>query len=224
VKTVVTLLGLIVTALMFAVVATADVRLFPNQFLQYQGAGNHFWTARLGDSPHDANSRALRIRVGDPNAGEYVAAFSRRSVRLVSDASAQRNLSFEFHESTHVGAGAPRISIEFQNGDIAYLSAFYCNHPMAVTGDTWGRADFTRFRSNCSIFVTGLTGGQYSADGARSAWRVYTDANPDQVVEQRYFVADEAGTYLIDRLSLGANIMYTHSSQRGKWCSTEASC
>ena len=123
-----------------------------------------------------------------------------------------------------MGAGAPRISVEFQNGDIAYLSAFYCNHPMAATGNTWARADFTRFHDNCSFFVTGATGGQYSAEAGKSAWRVYTDAHPDQVVEQAYLVGDETGVYRIDRLSLGAGVMYTSGNRVGKRCTTEASC
>ena len=183
-----------------------------------------FGTALGGDSSFDSNTRALRMNVGDPNAGKYVVAYSKRSLDIAKDATAVGNLSFEFKTTSYMGAGAPRISVEFQNGDIAYLSAFYCNHPMAVTGNAWARADFTRFTGNCSFFVSGETGGQYSADGSKSAWRVYTDAHPDQVVEQAYLVGDETGVYRIDRLSLGAGVMYTASNRVGKRCTTEASC
>ena len=211
-----------------AFVATAAAASLPaNQSLRYQGAGGHVWNRIGGDSSHDSDAHALRMKVGDPGAGEYVVAFSKRSLNIARDAEAVTNLSFEFKEMTHVGAGAPRISVEFQNGDVAYLSASYCNHPMAVTGNEWGRADFTRFTGNCSFFVSGETAGptgQYVADGSRSAWRVYTDAHPDQIVEQAYLVADESGGYRIDRLSLGAGVMYTSGDRVGKWCTTEASC
>jgi hypothetical protein len=214
-----------VAVVALASVATATAASLPTgQFLRYSGAGEHAWNTSGGDSPNDTNAKSLRLIVGDPSAGEYVAAYSKRSSDIATDANAVKNLSFEFKESAHVGAGAPRISVQFQNGDVAYLSAFYCNQPMAVTGDKWGRADFTRFMSDCSFFVTGDTAGQYAADGSRSAWQVYTDAHPDQIVEQAYLVADETGGYHIDRLSLGAGVMYTSGNQVGKLCTTEASC
>jgi hypothetical protein len=206
-----------------AVIGSAAASLPASQALRYGGAGVHSWT-RTGDSPQDANTRALRLKVGE---GEWVSAKSNRSMNIATEAEQVRNLSFEFKESTHVGAGAPRISVQFQNGDVAYLSASYCNHQLAVSGGTWGRADFTRFANNCTIWVTGETAGpsgSYSADGTRSAWQVYTDANPGQIVEQAYLVADEPGTYRIDRLSLGAGVMYTAGGRVGKVCTTEASC
>jgi len=210
-----------------AFAATAGARLPDNQTLLFEGAGSYSWNTRGGDSPHDGNARALRLKVGDPSAGEYVAAYSKRSLRIRQDAEAVQNLSFEFRTDRHVGAGAPRISVEFQNGDVAYLSAFYCNHPMAVTGNVWGRADFTRFHNNCAFYVLGATsngGLPYEADGTRTAWEVYTDANPDQIVERAYLVADETGNYRIDLLSLGAGVMYTAGNHRGRLCPTEASC
>ncbi len=214
-----------VAALTLVATASADVLLPANQTLQFKGKGGHLWNSLGGDSSNDSNTRALRMNVGDPSAGKYVVAYSNRSIDIAKDASAVGNLSFEFKKATsYMGAGAPRISVEFQNGDVAYLSAFYCNHPMAVTGNVWARADFTRFTGNCSFFVSGETGGQYSADGSKSAWRVYTDAHPDQVVEQAYLVGDETGVYRIDRLSLGAGVMYTSSNRVGKRCTTEASC
>jgi hypothetical protein len=212
---------------MLTIVGIAQAKLAPNQALKFQGAGTHQWNMRGGDSPHDHNNRALWVHVGDPAAGEYIAAYSDRSLSIAKDAEAVQNLSFEFREDRHVGAGAPRISVEFQNGDVAYLSAFYCNHSMAITGGVWGRADFTRFHNNCSFYVLGETGNgglPYEADGARTAWEVYTDAHPDQIVEQAYLVADEAGNYRIDRLSLGAGVMYTGGNRRGRTCETEASC
>lgn len=206
-----------VAALTVVATAAADVSLTAKQHLRYGGGGNHAWNRSGGDSPYDSNTRALRMNVGDPSAGDYVFAYSRRSLNIATDAEAVTNLSFEYKQTAYLGAGAPRISVEFQNGDVAYLSASYCNHSI---GD-WGRADFTRFKTNCSIWVAGV---QYAADGTRSAWRVYTDAHPDQIVEEAYLVADESGGYRIDRLSLGAGVMYTSGNGVGKRCTREASC
>ena len=206
-----------VSALAFAASALASA-LPANQALQFQGAGSHVWNVKGGDSPHDTNTKALRLHVGDPSTGGYVVAYSKRSIHIATDAEAVKNLSFEFKATGYVGAGSPRISVEFQNGDVAYLSASYCNHTI---GSDWSRADFTRFKTDCSIWVAGV---QYEADGTRSAWRVYTDANPDQVVEQAYLVGDETGTTRIDRLSLGAGVMYTNGNKVGTFCPTEAAC
>ena len=202
-----------------AVIGSAAAASLPsNQVLRYEGGGTHVWNKNGGDSPQDANARALRLHVGDPNAGEYVSAYSNRSLHIAKDAEAMTNLSFEFKASSHVGAGAPRISVEFQNDEAAFLSAAYCNHSI---GDDWARADFTRFVTDCSILVSGV---QYAADGTRSAWQVYTDAHPDQIVKRAYLVADENGNYRIDRLSLGAGVMYVKGNKAGAFCPTEASC
>jgi len=205
-----------------AVIGSAAAASLPsNQVLRYEGGGSHVWNLNGGDSPQDANARALRLHVGDPYAGEYTSAYSKRSLHIAKDAEAMTNLSFEVKESTHVGNGAPRISVEFQNDDVAYLSAYFCNHAI---GDGWARADFTRFVTDCSFFVSGDTAGQYTADGTRSAWKVYTDAHPDQIVKRAYLVADETGGYRIDRLSLGAGVMYTNGNTVGRLCPTEHSC
>jgi hypothetical protein len=204
-----------------AVIGSAAAASLPSsQVLRYEGGGAHNWN-RFGDSPLDSNTRALRLNVGNPDAGDYVAAYSNRSLHIATDAEAVTNLSFDFKRTAYVGAGAPRISVAFENGHVGFLSASYCDHPLASSGDVWGRADFTRFKNNCSIFVAGV---QYDADGSRSAWSVYTDAHPDQIVSRAYLVADESGNYRIDRLSLGAGVMYVSGDRVGKLCTTEASC
>ena len=207
-----------------AVIGSAAAALPSNQALSYQGGGSHVWNNDGGDSPLDANAKSLRLHVGDPAAGEYVAVYSQRSLHINKDAESVKNLSLDFKASMHVGAGAPRISVEFQNGDIAYLSAFYSNHSI---GDGWARADFTRFKSDSSFYVYSKATGsldQYAADGTRSAWQVYTDAHPDQIVTQAYLVADESGNYRIDRLSLGAGVMYGNGNKVATLCPTEATC
>ena len=72
--------------------------------------------------------------------------------------------------------------------------------------------------------MSGATAGQYAADGTRSAWEVYTDAHPDQIVKRAYIVADESGTYRLDRIALGAGVMYGNGNTVGTLCPTECSC
>ncbi len=198
------------------------------------------------DSPNDPNHKRIRAFVpADETQGCSVAnqvycyalAFSRASLNLDRAAGNVSNLSFEFAEETGggtVGAGAPRISVEFQNGDIAYLSARYCNAPLASSGNTWGRADFTGATSDCLFYTFGadsatndLSGtphdGVYEADGTMSAWAVYASMNPSAVVTQTYLVTDEPGTYFIDRLSMGSGKMY-NGPRSVVSCSTESSC
>ena len=148
-----------VAALALVATASADVLLPANQTLQFNGAGGHLWNSAGGDSSFDSNTRALRMNVGDPSAGKYVVAYSKRSLDIAKDAATVGNLSFEFKTTSYMGAGAPRISVEFQNGDVAYLSAFYCNHPMAVTGNAWARADFTRFTRQLLLLRLGRDRG-----------------------------------------------------------------
>lgn len=52
------------------------------------------------------------------------------------------NLSFEF-QSNQTAGGAPRLSLIFQNGDVGFMAANRCDQPLAITGGTWSRADWT---------------------------------------------------------------------------------
>lgn len=184
-----------------AIIASASASIAPaNQKLTFEGPGVHVWHDGA-DSPRDKDSRALFLHV---ETGEYVAAYSAKSLHINKSAESVRGLSFAFQTSKHVGAGAPRISVKFGDGTYGFLSANYCNHPIA--GSDWSRASFTGMVNNCSIWVNGT---EYAADGTRTAMQVYADANPGQVVKQAFFVADEEGDYRIDQLRLGAGIVYT---------------
>ena len=217
-------LALIIAALACLVLASsaaADVRVGPRFQYLYEGGGSHNWTNRLGDSPSDANAKALRARVS----GNYLAFYTKNSLVIRKDVDAVSNLSFDFAEDRHVGAGSPRISVEFQNGDIGYLAAGACNHTLANTGGGWGRADFTRFKTNCTMYVyDGVTNTPYPAGAGMSAWDVYSTANPAAVVEKAYVVLDEPGRYLLDHISIGDGVMHTRADRWGKACPTEASC
>jgi hypothetical protein len=228
----ITLGAALVAALILSAVtsASADVKVGPQHQLRTQVGTRGLDTAtwmRGPDSPNDSNSRRLHAVVGhDPEPSDtqysFLAFFSRASENIGKALPNVRNLSFEFSESDHVGAGAPRISVLLAGGDVLFLSAFYCNHPLASTGGAWGRADFTRFVTNCAFFDS--SGVEYSADGTHTAWQVYAQSHPDADVTQTFVVLDEEGTYNLDRISLGAGDMYTNGFRSAKHCTTESSC
>jgi hypothetical protein len=213
-----------------AAAASADVKVGARHQLRTQVGTRSLDTAvwnKGSDSPNDTNSRRLHAVVGhDEDTSDtrysFLAFFSRASEDIGRSVAGMRNLSFEFSEDGHVGAGAPRISVLLAGGDVLYLSAFYCNHPLTSSGNTWGRADFTRFVTNCSFFDS--NGVQYSADGTDTAWQVYADEHPDADVTQTFVVLDEEGTYNLDRISLGAGDMYQTAFGLAKHCTTESSC
>jgi hypothetical protein len=221
-------IAVIAGAVMLAVpaIASAEVSLSKAQVLRHQicySTGTTFtgWTAAEGDSPLDTNSKAYVFDVAPGGCGLL---YSRKAsvTGLNTTVGNVHNLSFDFKESAHLGAGAPRISVQFANGDIGYLAASYCNQPLAVSGGTWGRADFTGSTlSNsapCELQVTGTTGGNYDSTTTQSAWDVYAAAHPSQVVSTTYLVGDEEGHYVIDRLTLGAGFMYDKSNTVGVSC------
>jgi len=180
------------------------------------GTASIQWAVVSEDSPNDVNSKALLVNV--PADGSYAAAYTAKSVNINKKVDKVHNLSFEFANgpSYHTGAGAPRISVQFANGDVAYLSGYYCNQVLAVSGGDWSRADFTGAKSTdqgpCAFYVTGTTAGPgglpYSNTPTMSAWDVYAAAHPEQVVIAAYMVFDEAGSYIIDRISFGTGFMY----------------
>lgn len=197
------------------------------------------WVTTSKDSPTDANHRALKL-VLKPNAPgcsdenlqacSYGRAFSTASSTkrmLVGD---QRNLSWEYAAANPVTA-SERMNVFFSNGDVAFLDSSLCNKPIASSGGTWLRSDFTGFKTGCSFSVAGETAGVYAADGTHSAWAVYAAAWPDQVVTIRHLLVDSGAapatgtsTYYFDRISLGAGKMYTRAANRAVSCPTEAFC
>jgi hypothetical protein len=129
------------------------------------------------------------------------------------------NLSWEYAASNPVTA-SERMNVFFSNGDVAFLDSSLCNKPIASSGGTWLRADFTGFTSGCSFSVVGETAGTYSATGTESAWHAYATQWPDQVVTIRHLLVDSGAApvegkarYLFDRISLSVGKMYTHGDQ-----------
>lgn len=192
-----------------------------NQLRLENGGASVAWRAG-SDSRFDQNTRRLHANVP---AGSYFALYTTRSVTMTRPLLNVQNLSFEYTESTHVGAGAPRISLLLDDGTVLYLSAFYCNQAIGQTGGAgpvWGRADFTRSLNNCSIFDS--AGAEYSADGSRTALEVYDAAHPGAVVSESFLVADEEGKYNLDRISLGTGRMYVRSYHSAVRCLSEGAC
>jgi hypothetical protein len=222
--------GILVLALMLAVAATAAAErtVGKQQRLRTEigtrGLDRARWT-HGSDSPGDGNHRRLHAVVGhDEDTTDtqysYLSFYSRASLKLNEPGDEVTNLSFEFKEDGHVGAGAPRISVEVDNGDVLYPAGFYCNHP--TRNLAWGRADFTAFTSDCIIWDN--HGIQYAADGTSTAWDVYLAAHPEAQVDRAYVVLDEEGTYNLDKINLGAGRMYVAHSNRARRCATEAGC
>ena len=100
----------------------------------------------------------------------------------------QTNLSWEYRAANPVTA-SERMNVFFSNGDVAFLDSSLCNKPIASSGGTWLRADFTGFKSGCSFSVAGDTAGTYAANGTvRMAG--LRRRGPDQVVTIRHLLVD----------------------------------
>ena len=198
-----------------------------------------FWVTTANVSSTDANHRALKL-VLPPNspgcsdqnlsACSFGRAFSRASNNKRTHVEDQLNLSWEYAASNPVTA-SERMNVFFSNGDVAFLDSSLCNKPIASSGGTWLRSDFTGFKTGCSFSVAGDTEGTYAADGVHSAWQVYATAHPEQVVTIRHLLVDSGAApaeghsrYLFDRISLGAGKMYTSGSSTAISCPTERSC
>lgn len=203
--------------------------LFQMEALHYDNAsGNQtasdasgiHWIDTAKDSPTDSNTRALKVKVaaGDETGNDFADAYTDASLDIDKRVSDVRNLSYEF--AGRVGGGAPRISVQFSNGDVAYLASSACTQDLAVS-TTWKRSDFTGATDNCTIYVSGTTGGTYVADGTHSAWEVYAFAHPNQYVSQAYLVFDEAGVYKLDRIALGTNRLYNFRPDYAQKCHGE---
>lgn len=188
------------------------------------GAATGGWQT-TSDSPSDANSRALVANV--PANGDYFVAYTRKSLHIGKAVGDVQNLSFEFSEASVSGhAGSPRISVQLSNGDVLFLSAAYCNQPLAVSGNSWGRADFTGSTTTSSAPCVFYDNHQvpYSSTATESAMQVYADMHPDVSVVSAYVVLDEAGSYSLDRIALGTGRLYDKSNRMAINCPTEASC
>lgn len=228
------------TALVFAATSEgAIVGKYQRMRFETSNGSTLRWVTMTNDSPTDANHRALRL-VLPPNAPgcsdenlaacSFGRAFSTASNTRRTPVADQMNLSWEYAAANPVTA-SERMNVFFSNGDVAFLDSSLCNKPIASSGGTWLRSDFTGFKSGCSFSVAGETAGTYSATGTESAWSVYATAWPDQVVTIRHLLVDSGAapvtgvsTYYFDRISLGAGKMYTWGARRALSCPTENVC
>ena len=175
------------------------------------------WTRQRSDSPLDHNARAVIaiIRNGEPGVNsDYADVYTRKSLSINKRTGDVNNLSYD-EKSDTTGAGAPRISVEFNNGVVAYLASAYCSTPIAID-TSWSRADFTGATDACGFYDS--NGDWYAADGVHSAWNALVQAHPFWRVTRTYMVFDEVGTYLVDRIALGTNRLYNYGDRRAVPC------
>jgi hypothetical protein len=186
--------------------------------------GSITWSTGGVDSPNDRNEKALHAQVpaGTPD-GNYFATFSSdKSVQQDKLVGNVKNLSFDIRSNADNSGGAPRISVEFLNGDVALLVAETCVR--TLTNDPrWSRSDFTGSKNDCAFTVSGDTEGTYTSDGTHSAWAEYVTAHPDQRISAAYVVMDAAGNYWIDRIALGTKWEYTGGDKIGVDCQGDES-
>lgn len=193
------------------------------------------WQKPRLDSPLDPNNSRLGIHVLNQDGDDYAGAYNDCTGIEKLLVGQVRNLSFDFLNQTgnpdvHVGAGAPRISVDLDtDGDgstdaYAYLSAYYCQVPLAEN-PRWSRSDFTgRVLAGCGFYTS--FGGPYESDGVSSAWSVFAAAFPNARVNQAYLVMDEPGTAFVDRLAFH-NKMFQQAgtgSAAVKTCASESVC
>lgn len=167
------------------------------------------WSRHNGDSPLDTNDRALKAHIGAPTAdgNDYAEFYTTRSLEIDKRVGDVNNLSYDERTDT-TGAGAPRISVVMVSGDVVYLTSSTCSTPIGV-GPTWSRADFTGATADCMFYDN--HNEQYAADGTHSAWDALVAAHPNWRVSYTFLVFDEAGTYVVDRVSLGTNRLYNYA-------------
>ncbi len=203
-----------------------------------QDTGGILWQGGRQDSPLDPNGTRLMVHVLNQDGVppyDYAGAYGECTGIVGRTLGQVRNLSFDFMNTSrpvshpvHVGAGAPRISIDIDSdGDgvtdsYAYLAAFHCDSPLPED-PAWSRADFTgRVAAGCSIFAD----AQYTSDGVKSAWTLFAEAHPTWKVRDAYLVMDENGTAFVDRLAFHNRMFQSSGSGSAavKACGTEAVC
>jgi hypothetical protein len=186
------------------------------------------------DSPKDPDRWALNMALNGPTFSGYTNAYNNAWLTKDDNGATYipigkiRNLSFDFMNASggaYVSGGAPRVSIVFTNGTVAYLSAYYCDTVIAGGDGTWSRADFTgQTAVGCKFYDS--IGGVWESDGTHTAWQKFVAAYPTLKVDYGVVVQDESDTgpmrARIDRIA-----MYNHmqtSLYTVRYCPTEASC
>ncbi len=190
--------------------------------------------AKGPDSPLDPNRWALNMALNGPTYSGYTNAYSPKWLTK-DDAGVTsipikriRNLSFDFLNASgggYVGGGAPRVSVVFTDGTVAYLSAIYCDNVIPGGDGTWSRADFTgQTAVGCNFYDS--VGGLWKSDGTHSAWANFVAAHPTLRVDYGVVVQDESDSGLM-RARIDRIAMQNHMQTGPTWvryCPTEASC
>ncbi len=188
-------------------------------------------TTTAGDSPLDTNHRALFVTVCESNppvSSEDADAYTGTSLHVDKTADHVQNLSYDYNaDPQYLKGGAPRISVDFQSGDVAFLDGSTCNRQIGTSN--WSRADFTGFigikgdgtTPVCSFHVTsggGTIDTVYSSDKRRSAWQSFANQHPEEVVIDTFMEFDVEGSYRVDRISLGTDRLYNYADDYAVNC------
>jgi hypothetical protein len=189
------------------------------QWLSFNSAGNT-------DSPLDSNLKAWRLT---KPAGCYVQGSTWASLVMNVPIAQVKNLSFEWRTPAgtppgSVGGFSPRLDVGTSAGSLS-LDAENCR--WNISG-TWARSDFTGFKSTaavCTIYDPNF-GTEWVNTPTMSAWQVFVAAHPGATLTSVAITVSglEAGTYYLDRISLGTGRLYAGGNLPSKPCTTEGSC
>ncbi len=190
-----------------------------DQWLSFNSPGNR-------DSPLDSNTKAYRLIV-QPDC--YIAAATNASLALDKPIAQVKNLSFDWRTPAGtppgtVAGGSPRLVAYLDNGSNVAMDAPNCRRDIPSSGGTWARTDITGFLSTdapCTIYE-GAT--PFSNTPTMTAWQVFAAAHPGKTVTFTFIVADQPGTYYLDRISLGTGKLYGNGNNPSKSCPNEGSC
>ena len=195
------------------------------QWLRFNSAGNT-------DSPGDSNLMAWRLT---KPAGCYITGATWASLELKVPIGQVKNLSFEWRTPAgtppgSVGGGSPRLDVGVVGPGsstqmMVSLDAENCRRNIS---GTWARSDFTGFKSTaavCTIYDPNF-GTEWVNTPTMTAWQVFVAAHPGATLTSVAITVSglEAGTYYVDRLSLGTGRLYAGGDLPSKPCATEGSC
>lgn len=200
-----------------------------HQWLTFNSPGNT-------DSPLDSNIKAWRLIIPE---GCYVQGATWASLDLNIPVAQVKNLSFEWRTPSgtppgSVGGGSPRLNAFVGIGNNTTtiqlsMDAENCRRNIAGSGGTWARSDFTGFKSTaapCTIYnANDPDGPRWVNTPTKTAWQVFAAAHPGATLGHvDITVSGHAGTYYVDRLSLGTGRLYANGNLPSKPCTTEGSC